>query len=105
MAGGRHVRIDSSMGTVCSAPLLLSLVDLDVRYNKGVNIQTLHFSIALSILEQIQNELSRFHRPASLSIGLPVLGLSSTPYTTTETSEGNGLLVNQNILQISLCLD
>lgn len=64
-----------------------------------------YFSIALSILEQIQNELGRLHRPAPLAIGMPVLGLSCTPNTTAETSERNGLLVNQNILQISLCLN
>lgn len=63
------------MSSECPAPLL----DLDVRYDQRVNIQTLDFGITLSIVKQIQNEVGTFH----MSIG---------------TAEGNGLLVDHNIL-------
>ena len=57
-----------------------------------------YFSIALSILKQIKNELGRFDGPASLAIGVPVLCLSSSSNTTTEATERNGLFVGKYIL-------
>jgi hypothetical protein len=120
------------MSTVGTAPLLLCLVHLDVRYVESIDIQTLHLehfmyqilvkivdeqnsqkgkaevaylSITLSILEQIQDEFSRFSRPAPLTIRMPVLRLSSPANTTAEASEGDRLFVGQNILQIPLSFD
>nr|GMC79725.1 hypothetical protein Iba_chr04aCG13570 [Ipomoea batatas]GMC84609.1 hypothetical protein Iba_chr04cCG13260 [Ipomoea batatas] len=60
--------------------------------------------IAFGIPEQIKNKPSRFHRPTSLSIRMSVLCLCSSPHTSTETGEGNGLLVDQNIFQIPFSL-
>ena len=57
-----------------------------------------YFSITLSILKQIQNELGRFGGPTSLAIWMPVLGLSSPSNTTTKACEGDGLLMNHDIL-------
>ena len=120
------------MSTVGTAPLLLCLVHLDVRYVESIDIQTLHLehfmyqilakimdeqnskkrkaevaylSITLSILEQIKDEFSRFSRPAPLTIRMPVLRLSSPANTTAEASEGDRLFVGQNILQIPLSFD
>jgi hypothetical protein len=55
-------------------------------------------SIALCILEKIQNKLSRLGRPASLTIWLAVLSLGSTSNTTAIPTEGDGLLVGEHIL-------
>uniref|UniRef100_A0A7C8YTL2 Uncharacterized protein n=1 Tax=Opuntia streptacantha TaxID=393608 RepID=A0A7C8YTL2_OPUST len=92
------------MSTVSPTPLFLGLVHLDVRDVERINIKTLHLGIALSILEQIKDELRRLDGPASLTIGVPVLCLSCSSNTTTEAAEWNSLLVCKNILQISLCL-
>ena len=37
---GNKLTVDSSMSTVCAAPLFLCLVHLDVRYVEWINIQT-----------------------------------------------------------------
>ena len=34
--------VNSSMSTVCTTPLLLSLVHLNVGYDEGINIQSFH---------------------------------------------------------------
>lgn len=100
----RHVGVDTSMSTVSTTPLFLGLIHLDVRDVERIHIKTLHLGIALSILKQIKDELCWLNRPASLTIGVPVLRLSGSSNTTTEATEGNSLLVSKNILQISLRL-
>lgn len=70
----------------------------------GQQRRIIYFSIALSILEQIKNEISGLNRPASLTIRLAVLRLSSTTNTTAKAAEGNGLLVSQNIFQVTFGL-
>ena len=81
------------MSTICAASLFLSLVDLDVRDVERIHIKPFYLSIALSILEQIKNEISRLNRPTSLTIGLAVLRLRSSANTAAKAAEGNGLLV------------
>lgn len=127
--------INSSMGPIGAAPLLLCLVDLNVRNVKSIYVQTFHldrqlkrfqsvnrrefksenyayqqlkvayFSIALSILQQVKNEFCRLHRPTTLSVGVPVLGLSRPSNTPTKSPEGDCLLVSQHVLQIPLCFN
>ena len=101
----KKLTVDSSVSTVSPSPLLCSLVDLNVRNEERINIQTFHLSIALSVLEQIKNELSRLGRPTSLTIGVPVLSLGSPSNTSAETGEGNSLLVSYHILKVPLGLE
>ena len=100
MAWGWHIWVDSSMSTVCAAPLFLCLVRLDVRYVEWINIQTFQISITLGVFKQNYDVFSRFDRLASLPIWMHVLGLSSLSNTFTEVGEMYGLLVDQNIIQI-----
>ena len=118
------------MSTVSPAPLLLSLVHLNMRHIERIDIQALnlqeekntlnnhavykesshneakvtYFSIALCILEKIQNEFSRLGRPTSLTIRVARLSLRCTSNTTTVPTEGNGLLVGNHILKIPFSL-
>lgn len=68
------------------------------------SIRKTYFGIALSIFQQIKYKPGRFYWPTTLSIGVPVLGLCSSPDTTTESSKWNCLFVGQNILKVSLGL-
>lgn len=72
---------------------------LDVFDDKVVRIQTLVLSIALSVLEELEQKLSRLERPSSLGSSMD-LGLGMTTNTAHESSEGNNLLVGNNVLQI-----
>ena len=75
VAGTTHVRIDPTVGPVCSTPHLGSTVNLklivnkcsnlkfvmtnlDVLDDKVVGIQSLVLSIALSVLQQMKEEFS-----------------------------------------------
>ena len=75
VAGAAHVRIDPTVGPVCSTPHLGSTVNLklivtkcsnlkfvmtnlDVLDDKVVGIQSLVLSIALSVLQQMKEEFS-----------------------------------------------
>lgn len=125
-----QLTVDSSMSTIGTASLFLGLVHLNVGNEESIHIQTFHLpkgeiikdnppkihakisevdnqiylSVAFSILKQIQNELSRLNRPASLSVRVSVLCLSSSAYTSAESGEGDGLLVGKHIFQIPLGL-
>ncbi len=119
------------MSTVGTAPLLLGLVNLNVGHIKSINIQTFHLwwsneeskhhktvndklwnltiyianlSIALCILKKIQNESSRLGRPASLTVWMAWLSLSSAANTTAVPTEGDSLLVGNHILKVPLGL-
>lgn len=72
---------------------------------KGEKVQeSKYFSIAFSILEQVQNKFCRFNRPTSLAIRVPVLGLRSSPNSSTETREWDCLFVDKYILQVPFSL-
>jgi hypothetical protein len=58
-----------------------------------------NLSIALSVLQQVNNELDGLDGPASLC-GLEGLSLSSTANATVETTERNGLLVLLDITEV-----
>mmetsp|Transcript_22790 Transcript_22790/g.49963 ORF Transcript_22790/g.49963 Transcript_22790/m.49963 type:complete len:209 (-) Transcript_22790:26-652(-) len=103
VAGGRHVRVDATVGTVGAAALLLGLVHLDVGNGQGVDVQTLHLGVALGVLEETQEELARLGRPAGLAVSAAlVLGLRSAANATAEATEGDGALVIDNVLQVLL---
>jgi hypothetical protein len=51
-----HVWVDTTVGTVCSAALLGSLVDLDVLDNQVGGVETLGVGVGFGILEQADQE-------------------------------------------------
>lgn len=57
MARVGHVRVDATVGTVCAATLLGSLVDLDVLDDELLKIETLGIGVGLGVLEQVEQEL------------------------------------------------
>lgn len=68
-------------------------------------IYAVYLSVALSILQQAQEELAALCRPPTLTITLAlILCLSRPAHTTTEAAERNDPLVRQNILQVFLGL-
>jgi len=62
-AVGRLVQTYTTVGTVCPAALLGSLVDLDVLDNQVASIETLGISIRLGVLEETEEELGRLDGP------------------------------------------
>mmetsp|Transcript_23042 Transcript_23042/g.27851 ORF Transcript_23042/g.27851 Transcript_23042/m.27851 type:complete len:221 (+) Transcript_23042:54-716(+) len=103
VAGRGHVRIDTAVGTVCTAALLLCLVDLDVRQIESLDVQALHLSVALRVLQQVEQELARLSWPATLSVGATgILCLCGTANSTAETTESNSLLVCDDVLKVLL---
>ena len=62
-----------------------------------------HLSVALSVLEQPQDELARLGRPAGLAVSRTlVLGLRGATDATAEAAEGDRALVLQHVLQVLL---
>ena len=72
-----------------------------MRDEKGL----MYICIALGILKQVKNEASRFRWPAPLTIRVTILSLSSTTNTTAKPSEGDGLLVSNNIFKVPFSLN
>jgi hypothetical protein len=123
----REVRVDTTVSTVGSAALLGGLVDNNVGNVEVLNGKTLslcttvtenlvpflklktkqndntNLGVALSVLQQVNNEFGRLDGPASLC-GLEGLGLSSAANTTVETTERNGLLVLLDITEVGKSL-
>lgn len=95
------VSVNSTVGSVSSSSLLWGLVDLDVGNLQLSNIQTLSLSVGLSVLQQVLDVVDRLGRPSSL-LNTPLLTLSSSTDGVSESSERNGSLVVQNILQVLL---
>ena len=60
MAGVRHVWVDTTVSSVCSAALLGGLVDLDVLDDQVRGVETLGVGVGLGVLEQTQKELGGF---------------------------------------------
>lgn len=57
MARVGHVRVDTTVGTVCSAALLGGLVDLDVLDNQVGGVEALGIGIGFGVLEKTEKEL------------------------------------------------
>ena len=64
MARIRHVRVDTTVGTVCAAALLGGLVDLDMLDDKFGGIETLGVGIGFGVLEETDQELGGLDGPA-----------------------------------------
>lgn len=95
-----HVGVDTTMGSVCATALVGSLLNLDVCDVKLISVKTLsNSSIALGVLQQTQNVLNALAWPASLC-GSEGLGLGGATNASSESAEGDGLLVLENVLQV-----
>ena len=55
-----HVRVDTTVSTVCSATLLGCLVDLDVLDKEVTSIETFCVGIGFGVLEESKEEFGRF---------------------------------------------
>ena len=66
VAGGGHVGIDPTVGTVSPTPHLGSTVHLDVVNNQVVGIQPLVLSVRLCVLQEVKQELGRLDGPPTL---------------------------------------
>lgn len=103
MAGRAQERVDATVGTVGATALLGGLVDLDVLDDEGVQIQTLGFGVALSVLQETQEELGALFGPATLG-DTPSLSLSTATDTTVEAAERNALLLLADVVEEGLSL-
>jgi len=88
----RHVRVDTTVSTVGSSPLLGSLIDLDVGNNEVGAFETLDFGIGLGVLEKTEQELSRLDRPTGTG-GTELLSLRGPSSSTSVPPHGNGLFM------------
>jgi len=87
------------VSTESSATLSGGLVDNNVGDEKLLSVQALDLSVALSVLQQVNNEVGRLNGPTGLC-GLERLGLSSAANTTVVAAEGNGLLVLLDVTEV-----
>lgn len=72
---------------------------LNVINDEPVHIKTFVVSVGLSIPQQLEQELSRLLRPATLC-GAELLGLRAATNSTVEAAERNALLLFSHILQV-----
>jgi hypothetical protein len=98
VAGVGHVRVDTTVGTVCPSALLGGLVDLDVLDNQGTGVETLGISVGLSVLEETEEELGGLDGPSSLG-DTELLALGGAASAAGVSSHGDGLLVLLNVLE------
>ena len=105
MAWGRHVGVDSTVGSVRSSPSLLGLVHLDVRNEQRVHVKSLDLGVALGVSQQVQQDLNALLRPPSLSVGGSfVLCLRGSSDTAAEPPEHDHALVVEDVLQVLFSL-
>jgi len=78
VAGGAHVGVDSTMGPVGPPPHLGSTVHLDVLDDQVVGVQALVLSVALRVLQELEQELCGLEGPPALggSVNLEVEDMS-----------------------------
>merc|ERR1712172_192121 len=100
VARGGHVGVDPSVGPVGPPPHLGGAVHLDVLNDQVVSVQALVLSIALGVLEHVEQELSRLHWPPALSCSMNLVGLCVATNSSHETPEGDDLLLGDNILEV-----
>ena len=93
-----HVRVNSTVSTVCSSAHLWRSVDLDVANNELFNVQTLDISICLGVAKKVEDVLGRLSWPSTLS-PLVLLALSLSAHTTIVASEWDDFFLCNNILQ------
>lgn len=100
MAGVGHVRVDTTVGTVCAAALLRGLVDLDVLDDQIAGIKTLGIGIGLSVPQEIEEELGGLDGPPGLG-DTELLSLCASSGRASITPHGHGLLLLSHILEVS----
>jgi len=100
VAGGGHVGVDPSVGPVGSPPHLGSAVHLDVLNDQVVGVKTLVLSVALGILEHVEQELGRLHGPPALSGSMDLVGLGMPSNSSHETPERDDLLLGDDVLEV-----
>jgi hypothetical protein len=98
VAGVGHVRVDTTVGTVCPSALLGGLVDLDVLDNQGTGVETLGVGVGLSVLEETEEELGGLDGPSSLG-DTELLALGGAASGAGVSSHGDGLLVLLDVLK------
>jgi hypothetical protein len=98
VAGVGHVRVDTTVSTVCPSSLLGGLVDLDVLDNQGTGVETLGISVGLSVLEETEEELGGLDGPSSLG-DTELLALGGAASGAGVSSHGDGLLVLLDVLE------
>merc|ERR1712216_398425 len=91
VARGGHVGVDPSVGPVGPPPHLGGAVHLDVLNDQVVSVRALVLSIALSVLEHVEEELSRLNGPPALSCSMDLVGLCVATNSSHETPEGDDL--------------
>jgi hypothetical protein len=74
--------IDAAVGTVGSAAHLGGALHLDVVDHQMVRVQSLVLGVALRVLQQLQQELSRLDGPATLRVA-PCLRLKQISKSST----------------------
>lgn len=79
----------------------VDLAGIDV---KSGDVKILHLSVALSVLEEVKNKLSRLLGPATLGVS-PLLALGLATNITRVAGEGNDLLLLQDVVKVSLGAD
>lgn len=98
VAGVGHVRVDTTVGTVCPSALLGGLVDLDVLDNQGTGVETLGVGVGLSVLEETEEELGGLNGPSSLG-DTELLALGGAASGAGVSSHGDSLLVLLDVLE------
>jgi len=99
----RHVWVNATVSTICPSSHLGGLLDLDVRNIEFADIQLLDLSICFRILKQAQHVFNALLGPTCLghtSLLVVGIGLRSATNTPTKSSEGNGSLMLQDVIQI-----
>ena len=94
------------MSTVGTASHDGSVVDLNMRDLEILHVKTLGFTVSLEVVEEDKEELASSFGPSALiTRSLDKMTLGMTTNTTVVTSEGDSLLVGNNVVKILLSLD
>ena len=86
MAGGAHVGVDPTVGTVRPPAHVGSAVDLDVVDDEVVGVEALVLGVGLRVLEEVEQELGGLLGPATLG-GAVDLGLKRKEETSFKSSQ------------------
>merc|ERR1712223_1260346 len=90
------------MCTIRAPPHVRCTIHLNMINHKRIHIQSFYVSIRFCVLQELEQEFSRFHRPSPLraSVGF---GLSFATYTAVKSSKRDDLFLFQDIFQIPVC--
>lgn len=97
VARGGHVGVDAPMGPIGPAPHFRRAIHLDVFDDQSVHIESLVVGVRLGVPQQLEQELRRFLGPATLRRPED-FSLSLAPHAAIEASEGNDLLLDDDVL-------